>query len=324
MASSEAPGGELELRLGAVAYGAQGINLYRFDAPDGAALPAFEPGAHVDVQACGAHRRQYSLLWPPAAPGSYTIAVQVAEDGRGGSRALHYDSVVGRHYRLSAPRNHFGLAAGARRYVLFAGGIGITPIVSMYRRLRQDGAAVELHYWSANRARTLFLDELRDAPGVHLHHAETRPVDGAPSPRIGDVIRDLPMDAQLYCCGPDAMLAAFDAACANRPAGMAHRERFGVDAAALLPADTFQVRLARSGRTLTVDAGQTLLQACLEAGVDVSYSCEEGVCGACEVKVLAGEIAHRDSILTPEQRRANRSMMLCCSRGAGTSLVLDL
>ncbi len=321
MASSDTGDGELALRLAEIAYGADGINLYRFDAPTGVALPAFEPGAHVDVQACDAHRRQYSLLWPPARPGSYTIAVQVDEAGRGGSRALHYDSVVGRDYRLSAPRNHFRLQPGAARYVLFAGGIGITPIVSMYRQLKRDGAQVQLHYWCANPARTLFLDELRGDPNVTLHHASP---GGGRAPRIGDLIRDLPADAQLYCCGPEAMLAGFDAACATRPDGSWHRERFGADASASLPADTFQVRLARSDRTLTVGAGETLLQVCLDAGVDVSYSCEEGVCGACEVKVLAGQVEHRDSILSPARRSESRCMMICCSRGTGVSLVLDL
>jgi ferredoxin len=189
----------------------------------------------------------------------------------------------------------------------------------MYRSLKQAGAAVELYYWTANRGRTLFFDELRDDECVHLLH-DSAP--GQPSLRISDVIRDLPMDTQLYCCGPEPMLNEFDAVCANRPEHAVHRERFSAPES--LPADAFQVQLVRSKRTLMVTAGETLLQACIEAGVDVSYSCEEGVCGACEVKVLSGEVEHRDAILTPAQRKANSCMMICCSRGVGASLVLDL
>lgn len=319
MASSDTRDDELTLRLSDISFGADGINLYRFAAVDGQALPDFEPGAHIDVQTCAEHRRQYSLLWPPATPSSYSVAVQVSQQGRGGSRALHYDSVVGQTYRLSMPRNHFRLEHGAKRYVLFAGGIGITPIVSMYRNLKQAGASVELYYWTANRSRTLFFDELCTDERVHLMH-DTAP--GQPSLRISDVIRDLPMDTQLYCCGPEPMLQEFDAICASRPQESVHRERFSAPES--LPADAFQVRLVRSNRTLTVTAGETLLQACLDAGVDVSYSCEEGVCGACEVKVLAGEVDHRDAVLTPAQRKTHGCMMICCSRGVGSSLVLDI
>lgn len=319
MASSSARHDDLTVRLSEISYGATGINLYRFSSVDGSALPDFEPGAHMDLQVCDEHRRQYSLLWPRDRSDSYSVAVQVAETGRGGSKTLHYGSRVGKTYCVSVPRNHFHLRSGGPRYALFAGGIGITPIVSMYRRLKREAADVTLYYWSADRDRTLFADELAQDGDVHLMHEVTA---GIPPKRIAEVIRAWPMDTQLYCCGPEGMLNEFDAVCAERPEGNAHRERFSVGET--LPADAFQVRLNRSNRVLTVTANESLLQVCLNAGVDVSYSCEEGVCGACEVKVLNGEIDHRDSVLSPQQRSANDRMMICCSRGKGSSLVLDI
>jgi tetrachlorobenzoquinone reductase len=323
MGSSSALPDDLAVRLVDIAYGAQGINLYRFASLDGAVLPGFEPGAHVDVQISTEYRRQYSLLWPPATPDSYTVAVQVAENGRGGSKTLHYQSQVGQTYRLSAPRNHFELQSANSndypRYVLFAGGIGITPIVSMYRKLLHEHARVELYYWTAHPERTLFLDELLGGDNVHIMHQTQTDTSWR---SIGDIVRSLPSDVQLYCCGPAGMLDEFDMVCADRPAGSAHRERFS--AAVSVPADAFQVHLKRSNLTLTVAADETLLQKCLDAGVDVPYSCEEGVCGACESRILSGKVDHRDSVLTASQRDAQDRMMVCCSRGVGASLVLDL
>lgn len=319
MASSSPLPVDLTVRLTDVSYGAEGINLYRFASLDGEALPAFEPGAHIDVQISTEHRRQYSLLWPPRTPDSYTVAVQVAQNGRGGSRALHYESLVGSTYRLSAPRNHFALRPGTSRYALFAGGIGITPIVSMYRKLLDEHAEVDLYYWTAHPERTLFMNELAGRENVHIMY---RSAADQPRRRIGELISGLPDDTQLYCCGPAGMLDEFDTACANRPADNVHRERFA--AQSVVGAGAFQAYLKRSDLTLTVAADETLLKKCLDADVDVPYSCEEGVCGACESRVLAGHVEHRDSVLSAVQRDAQDRMMICCSRGVGATLVLDL
>ena len=330
MASSDMRADDIDVRLVAITYGADGINLYQLQSLDGASLPSFEPGAHIDVAISTTHRRQYSLLWPPGSAASYTVAVQVADSGRGGSKAMHYDSVVGNTYRISPPRNHFPLRPSANKHVLFAGGIGITPIVSMYRWLRKAGVPTELHYWAATRARTLFFDELSDDPNVHVWNEA--PI-GIAAMRVSDVIHDLPLQTQLYCCGPERMLEAFDSLCRERPDGVAHRERFGIGigigigADAVLPVEDiagFQVTLARSKQVLFVGPNETLLEACLSAGIDVGYSCEEGICGACEVSVLDGEVAHRDSVLSPSERATNKKMMICCSRAVGSSLTLDL
>lgn len=321
MASSSGMPDDIAVRLTDIVYGADGINLYRFTSLDGTSLPSFEPGAHIDIEISTRHRRQYSLLWPATSDDSYSIAVQVADVGRGGSKALHYDSVVGNIYKISTPRNHFPLQSGAAKYVLFAGGIGITPIVSMYRWLTQQQIPAELHYWTTAHSRTLFVDELSRDANVHLQQASS---PGRPSRRIEDVIRELPNDTQLYCCGPERMLEAFDTACLDRPAGFAHRERFAAAARPLEDISGFQVKLARSNRTLIVGPNESLLQVCLGVGIDVGYSCEEGVCGACEVSVLDGEIEHRDSVLSPAERAGNRKMMICCSRAARGTLTLDL
>jgi ferredoxin-NADP reductase len=312
----------LTLRLQAIEYGAPGINIYRFASVDGLALPVFEPGAHIDVVMGPDTIRQYSLLWPASRPSEYCVAVQLAEAGKGGSRKLHYESVVGATYEVSEPRNHFALVPGDEAFHLFAGGIGITPIVSMYRLLKANGHQVTLYYWASGPQHMLFNDELvQETADVRLFHTR---VGGIAPPRLKEVLATLPSSAQLYCCGPQGMVDEFDRLTIDRPEANTHRERFTSNADTLPPGDTFRVRLQRSGLTLTVATEQTLLQACEAAGVEVAYSCEEGVCGACEVKVLAGQIDHRDTVLTPGQRQRSESMMICCSRGMGDSLVLDL
>jgi ferredoxin-NADP reductase len=312
----------IQVRLQAIEYGAPGINLYTFASLDGQPLAAYEPGAHVDVVMGPDLLRQYSLLWPATDPAQYRIAVQLSEVGKGGSRKLHFESVVGATYEVSPPRNHFPLMPGDGAFHLFAGGIGITPIISMYRQLKASGREVFLYYWAASAQHMLFHQSLcQEAGNVRLFHTRT---PGDVPPRLKDVLSTLPHSAQLYCCGPQGMVDEFDRLTLDRPEANTHRERFSATTDALQPGDSFQVRLQRSGLTLTVPAEQSLLQVCEAAGVDVAYSCEEGVCGACEVKVLAGQVEHRDTVLTPGQRQRSETMMICCSRGLGDSLVLDL
>ena len=317
MASSE-PG--LRLRLVEVVYGAPGINLYRFASPDGAALPMFEPGAHLDLEVAPGLQRQYSLLWPQPGLDRYEIAVQEAADGRGGSRTWHRQSVAGDIYRASEPRNHFPLApAAATTRCLFAGGIGITPIISMYRQLARAGQSVLLHYWTRSPELTLFGAELAAVTdgSVHVHYTS------GPVPRLVDVLADIPLQAQLYCCGPTRMIDAFDTLTLQRPIELVHRERFAAAPIEAGHTDSFAVRLARSDRTIDVGPEESVLSACLAAGIDLSYSCEEGVCGACEVRVLSGRVDHRDQVIPPAARATASTMMACCSRGL-TTLELDL
>lgn len=315
--------GVFKVRLQAIEYGAPGINLYTFEALDGQPLAAYEPGAHVDVVMGPDLLRQYSLLWPATHPARYQIAVQLSEVGKGGSRKLHFESVVGAVYEMSQPRNHFPLVPSDDEFHLFAGGIGITPIISMYRQLKASGRRVSLYYWAGSAQHMLFHAQLcrERQDDVRLFHTRS---SGAVPPRLKDVLKTLPPSAQLYCCGPQGMVDEFDRLTLDRPEANTHRERFSATTDALQPGDSFRVRLQRSGLTLTVPAELSLLQVCEAAGVDVAYSCEEGVCGACEVKVLAGQVEHRDTVLTPGQRQRSESMMICCSRGVGDSLVVDI
>lgn len=317
MASSELG---LKLRLVEVRYGAPGINVYRLAACDGQPLPTIEPGAHIDLEVAPGFLRQYSLLWPQSRPDSYEIAVQEATEVRGGSRAWHRLSVPGEIYPCSVPRNLFALGAPtAATCYLLAGGIGITPIIAMYRKLSGEGRAVQLHYWTRTPEAALFHSELAAISdgSVRLHHTS------GPAPRLADVLTDIPTDAPVYCCGPTRMIDAFDALTAQRPLDLVHRERFAAAPVDAGPAGSFSIRLARSGRTLEVGAEETVLSACLAAGVDLSYSCEEGVCGACEVRVLSGSVDHRDQVIPPAARATSSTMMACCSRGL-TTLDLDI
>ncbi|WP_398478346.1 PDR/VanB family oxidoreductase [Tardiphaga sp.] len=317
MASSELG---LKLRLVEVRYGAPGINLYRLAACDGQPLPAIEPGAHIDLEVAPGFLRQYSLLWPQPRLDTYEIAVQEASEGRGGSRAWHRQSVTGEIYPGSEPRNLFALnAATATTSYLLAGGIGITPIISMYRKLVAEGRPVQLHYWTRSAEAALFHDELAAVSdgSVRLHHTS------GPAPRLADVLADIPNDAPLYCCGPTRMIDAFDDLTAQRPLHLVHRERFAAAPVEAGPAGSFSIHLARSGRTLEVGADETVLSACLAAGIDLDYSCEEGICGACEVRVLSGSVDHRDQVIAPAARATSTVMMACCSRGL-TTLDLDI
>ncbi|HEY0295327.1 MAG TPA: PDR/VanB family oxidoreductase [Bordetella sp.] len=308
------------MRLDAIRYGARNINLYHFVPVSGGPLPAAEPGAHIDLRIGEGLTRQYSLINAGDAPGEYVIAVQKDERGRGGSKAFHTASIVGEEYLISPPRNHFALTSRGSPTFLFAGGIGITPLFNMYRSLKRDGHPVTLYYWARTAADFLFYDELRAAEDVHLIATDPDPARVA---LLNDVIPAIADDAHLYCCGPAGMLAAFDAACAGRRGELIHQERFA--AKDIAPGTgTFEVRLARFGKTIVVDPDTSILQACLEAGADVSYSCEEGVCGACEVRVLAGKVVHNDTVRSASAHDAEGTMMICCSRAAGASLTLDV
>ena len=314
--SSEAA---LRLRLVEIGYGVPGINLYRLASLDGRELPPFQPGAHIDLHVASGLVRQYSLLWPQPTLDGLEIAVQEAADGRGGSRAWHHETVVGKTYPVSLPRNHFPLEpAPGQTTWLFAGGVGITPIISMFRKLVAERLPVRLHYWTRNGDAALFRHELdRSADGsAQLHYT------AGPVPRLADLLSDVPDGAPLYCCGPARMIDAFDALTAGRPPSLVHRERFG-SSQVPTPGSGFMARLVRSGIEIEVGSEETLLGACLAAGIDLSYSCEEGVCGACEVRVLSGQVQHCDQVLSPAAQAASATMMACCSRGL-TTLELDL
>lgn len=302
---------------------APGIMSIELVPPRGEHFPAFEPGAHIDLHLASGLVRSYSLLNPSSETHRYVVGVQVDPKGRGGSRFIHENFRVGMSIPLSAPRNLFALDKTASHSVLIAGGIGVTPILCMYRRLLELGRPVQMLYCARSADHAAFLDELRSFGGelrVHFDDEnDKRPVD------LKAYLADLPADAHVYCCGPAPMLDAFDQACEAVGVANRHVERFAAVVQAQPAASHgYQVELARSKRLVEVGAGQSLLDSLLAAGVDVDHSCMEGICGSCETRVLSGCPDHRDSVLSASERATNTVMMVCVSGCKGEKLVLDL
>jgi ferredoxin-NADP reductase len=318
---SAAQGGRLPVRLQSVSYVTRDIQVFEFVSPDGATLPAATAGAHVDVHLANGITRSYSLLHADVSPERYLVGVKRDPNSRGGSRYMHEQLRVGALLELSGPRNHFPLVEDAAHAVLIAGGIGITPILCMAERLEALGASFELWYASRSRADLGFLPALaRFGERVRLHVDE----EAGTVLDLGAVVAAAPEGSHFYCCGPAPMLAAYEAATADRAPETVHLERFGASQPVATGGDGFVVQLARSGVELRVPAGATILQVLQENGVAVDSSCEAGICGCCEVAVLEGEVDHRDEVLTAAQRASNTSMMVCCSRAKCERLVLDL
>lgn len=291
---------------------------------DGEALPPFEAGAHVDVQVGPDLTRQYSLCSDPAHRDRYRLGILRDPATRGGSAAAHERFHVGERIRIGLPRNNFPLAADAGASVLVGGGIGITPLIAMAHHLDASKRDFALHYCTRTRGKAAFLDELAGAPyvgNVRLHF------DDGPAEQRFDPARDLPppgSGAHLYVCGPtgfmDWVIGA--ARAQGYPEARIHKEYFTAEV------DTsgggFEVVLAKTGRTVPVAAGQSIVEALKGVGVRVEVSCEQGVCGTCLCEVLEGVPDHRDSYLTDEEHEANDQMTLCCSRALTPQLVLDL
>lgn len=323
MAPSETGAPRRAARLQAIVHGCEGVCQYLLVPPDGQAFAPVEPGAHVDLHLPHGLVRQYSLL-PSSGPQGYLIAVKRDAAGRGGSRWLHEAARVGMALEISAPRNHFALREdnGAQAPVLLlAGGIGITPVYAMLHALEARGRPFALHYWGRSLDQMLFAEALGADPRVQLHVSAE-----GPGPRAAEVVAAAPADADVYACGPQSMLDELAALDATRRGGRIYLERF----AAPVPADTgaaaagFEVVLARSGLRVPIGPRQSILEVLKERGMDVMYSCEQGVCGACEVTCLEGAPLHLDTVRTPQEHAQERTIMICCSRSQGERLVLDL
>jgi ferredoxin-NADP reductase len=317
---------QLDVVVAAITPRAQGVSTWELRRTDGADLPAFTAGSHVDLHLTNGMVRSYSLCNDPSERHRYVIGVARDPASRGGSTFIHEHLRVGDALRITAPRNNFKLDENAGRSVFIAGGIGITPLWCMVQRLEALGRPWELHYSTRLRALCAFHDDLASLeaaqPGrVHFNF------DQEPGGRMTDLralVSGLAADAHLYCCGPVPMLKAFEAAAkeAGRPASHVHVEYFS---AAEQPAmqGGFTVVLERSGLTLQVAPGKSILQTLMDHGIDAPYSCMEGACGRCETNVLEGEPDHRDSVLSEEERASGQTMMICCSGSKGPRLVLD-
>ena len=316
----KAPDGLIDVRVTAIRYAARDTHLYEFTRLDGQPLPAYEPGAHIDLHLPNGLTRQYSLIEAEPDPASYTVGIKRDPASRGGSRYIHDELRVGKTLKISAPRNNFPLVENAGHVLLFAGGIGITPIWCMVQRLAKLGRPWTLHYACRSRADMAFLKALEAMTSSKFHFDEE---SGGKFLDVAAIVAGAPKDAHLYCCGPTPMLQAFESATTNWPREQIHIEYFTPKQEAA-KSGGFTVELARSGKEFIIPEGKTILQVLLDAGVDVDYSCELGICGACEQRVISGEPEHRDAILTEEEQASNTKVMICCAGCKSERLVLDL
>ncbi|MCJ1677660.1 PDR/VanB family oxidoreductase [Streptomyces sp. APSN-46.1] len=322
--SGHSPRRLLRARIVSRTEPAEGVVRLVLESPD---LPAWTPGAHVDVVLPSGLVRQYSLCGDPGAAGRYTIAIRLVEDGRGGSREAHARLVEGAELELRPPRNRFALAP-ATSYVFVAGGIGITPILPMLRAATTAGADWTLLYGGRSRASMPFLPEL----AAYGDRVTILPEDETGLPDLAPLTGARP-GTPVYCCGPEPLMAAVLAAAPDP--SVVHLERFtpapgtgagtGTGAGAGTgtgAANPFTVTLRRTGRTIEVGADETTLAAVRRELPNTPYSCQQGFCGTCQHRVLAGEVDHRDQLLTDAERED--SMLLCVSRASSDHLVLDL
>lgn len=294
---------------------ADGVLALDLEPTNGRPLPPWTPGSHIDLLLPGGVERQYSLCGDPADRSSYRVAVLREADGRGGSAYVHDELAVGDTLRLRGPRNHFTFDPVADEPTVFvAGGIGITPLLSMIAAADAVGADWSLHYAGRSRATMAFLDDLVGSPRVQVY-------PGDEGSRLAiDALATGPA-GRVFCCGPRRLLDAVDAV--STDGWTVHAERF--EAREFGPpvwSDPFEIELAISGSTLTVEPGQSILDVVEDSGAVVVSSCRVGTCGSCETPVLEGAVEHRDSVIGPGG--PSQTMMICVSRAAGPSLVLEL
>lgn len=305
---------------------AGGIYLFELRHPDGIALPAFTAGAHLTVEAPSGVRRNYSLCSNPVDINFYQIAVKRDAGGRGGSISMADDVQAGDMLAVSVPRNNFELHPRATRFLFVAGGIGITPVLSMMRHLKTQGNDnFKLIYCTRDAASTAFADELASpefAPHVQLHH------DNGDINQAFDFwpVLESPTIAHVYCCGPRGLMDAVADMSGHWSPSAIHFESFGVDASTYTANTAFTVRLHRSGEVIAVGAEQSILEALRASGRHVTSSCESGTCGSCRTGLLSGEVEHHDMVLSEDEKASN--IMVCVSRARSpepsSELVLDL
>jgi ferredoxin-NADP reductase len=315
---------ELELIVASTRSEAEGIVSLELRSADAQPLPLFTAGAHIDLKLSVDLIRSYSLSNDPAERDRYVLAVNNEPNGRGGSRHIHEKLRPGHRVKSSAPRNLFELNEHAPHSVLIGGGIGITPLKSMVARLRTIGASWKLLYCTRSRETTAFLYELeqiaKEQPErIKLHFDD----EAGRRPDLRTLVEDEPKESHFYCCGPLPMLAAFKEAASSIPQDRLHTEYFAANKCASEDSH-FKVVLHRSKKEIDLLPGQSILDALLAADVAVPFSCSEGICGSCEVKVLEGIPDHRDQVLCASDRATNERMLVCCSRSKSAVLVLDL
>jgi ferredoxin-NADP reductase len=316
----------LDLRLMAVSLRAESVLEFDLRDPAGRVLAPFTAGSHIDLHLDAGMIRSYSLCNDPRETHRYVVAVGKDAASRGGSRYLHEAIRVGATVKASAPRNTFELDEDAERSVLVAGGIGVTPLWCMAQRLTAIGRPWDMLYGARSRINAAYLPELEALAASSGNKLTLHFDDEAGGPaNLAAALSAMPRHAHAYCCGPAPMIEAFRAEAAKRlPEPQIHIEFFKAAAPPDISGGAFTVALKRSGKRFDVPAGKSMLDVLLDAGIDVPYSCMEGICGSCQVDVLAGTPDHRDSVLSERQKSANKVVIACCSRSKTETLLLDL
>lgn len=302
---------------------AENICSLRLEAIAPSMLQAFAAGAHIDVHLPDGIVRQYSLI-NTGSEAYYEIAVLNEANSRGGSRAVHEAVNEGDILTISHPRNHFALADSKAHSLLLAGGIGVTPILCMAARLNAIGAPFAMHYCVRSRARAAFVNRIEASP--FAGHATMHFDDDGQTFDMAATIAAQPPGTHLYVCGPGGFIEAAEAAAKAQgwPADRIHYEYFAAGPTDRADDGSFEVQVASTGEMYTVPPGVSVLQVLNDAGVDIPWSCEEGVCGTCVTRVLDGVPDHRDHFLSDGEKAANDIFTPCCSRAKSARLVLDL
>ena len=300
---------------------ADGVVALTLADPNGAELPPWTPGAHIDFVLTDDLLRQYSLCSSPSKQNVWRVGVLRDPNSRGGSEKVHIALAAGSIVRVRGPRNHFPLVASGR-YLFVAGGIGITPMLPMIAEANAAGSDWRLLYGGRERASMAFLDELAQYGG----RVTIVPQDEEGMLDLESVLGTPQSDTLVYCCGPEGLLHAVEKFCEKWPSGTLHIERFTAKPQEpTTEADSsFELVLQRSGLTVQVPPDKSVLTVIREAGVSVLASCLEGICGTCETEVIDGDVDHRDSVLNEDERASNEYMMVCVSRCRSPRLTLDL
>lgn len=305
---------------------ADNIVSFELASIEGQSLSAFSAGSHIDVHLPNGLVRQYSLCNPPQERHRYQIGVLLDPMSRGGSQSMHEQVHEGSRLYISEPRNLFPLVHEAAHSVLFAGGIGITPILCMAERLAQAGARFELHYCGRSAARMAFIERLRGSTFADRVHFYFDGDEANPPLDAAQVLSGPAHDRHLYVCGPAGFMdfVLNTARQHGWAEGQLHREYFASAPVDTLETDSFEVQVASSGQCLQVPADRSVAEVLLEAGIEIPLSCEQGICGTCMTRVLAGEPDHRDLFMTDAEHARNDQFTPCCSRARSARLVLDL
>lgn len=325
MSATQIVGDTLAVKVNKKELIADGVMYLELVDPNGEDLPKFTAGAHIDIQLPNGLVRPYSLCGSSADRKAYELGVLLETNGRGGSKSVHEEIVLGAKLRISHPKNHFPLSA-AKHSVLFAGGIGITPILSMAQSLSDEAASFEMHYCSRSRSRTAFVERISASSfssKVQFHFD-----DGAEEQKlkVSEILKNTDPATHIYVCGPKGFMdhVIQTARDLNWPETQIHFEFFKSEPIVKDDDGSFEVEYRPTGLVLRVAADVTVAQALIDAGVDVPLSCEQGICGTCVMQIVDGEPDHRDVCLSDEDKDLKKMFTPCCSRSQSARLVLDL